>query len=421
MINAKHPEVRQGSRLGRLGGIGRVVLMLSLTAWAAFLLGLSVDSLARATASSRYSKLRVFTQVLAHIERSYFKPVDGRDLIYGAVRGMLRTLDPHSIFMTPDVYQEMKRDATGEFGGVGLEISLSRGEVIVISPVDGTPAQRAGIRAGDRILSIDGRSTKGMSLVDAAMLLRGEPGSALRLQIGRSQEERTLAFELLRERIRLVPVQGRLLGPGQIYVKIKSFQKNTFRLMVETLERLEAEAGGRDAVEGCILDLRNNPGGLLEQAVKVADEFLDHGLIVSTEGRDRRDQEKHHARRDGRLELPLVVLINHGSASASEIVAGALQDHGRAIILGTSSFGKGSVQTIIDLDDGSGLKLTVARYFTPAHRSIHEHGIDPDIEVQDIELPGKGSQDLPEELHRDHQLKTAVDHLRALAIIRGSR
>ena len=360
-----------------------------------------------------YPKLNVFTEALAYVEANYVDPVDGQAVIYAATEGMLSSLDPHSVFMPPDVYLEMKKDSAGEFGGVGIEVTERDGTVMVVAPIPGTPAERARIQPHDRILRIDGDSTKGMSVLDAARRLRGAPGTEVVLSIERRPDEPARDVRIVRARIRIVPIESKLLEHGFAWVRIKSFQKDTARALASHLDRLEREAGG--ALAGLILDLRNNPGGLLDQGIKVADEFLDEGLVVSTRGRTRQHSEEHLARPGGRIRVPLVVLVNSGSASASEIVAGALQDHRRALVVGERTFGKGSVQTVVDLPDGAGLKLTVARYYTPLHRSIHGTGIQPDIVVAAPPEPEQGEEAAAE----DPMLATAVDHLRALLIFRG--
>jgi len=352
--------------------------------------GWSLQRPALAAEESPYPKLRVFAEALAYIERSYVRPVPGRKLIYGALRGMVGTLDPHSLFMAPDVYQELKHNAAGEFGGVGLELAMRHGRILVVAPLDGTPAQRSGLLPGDQIRSIDGTPVAGLTLFDALVRLRGVSGSAVELGIHRpGGTPRDRKVRLVREQIRVQPVEARAVGKRVVHLRIRTFQQNTFRAMIEALERVEGELGGRDQVAGVVLDLRNNPGGLLDQAVKVADEFLDEGLIVSTVGRRPRDGERHQAHRGGRVKVPLAVLLNRGSASASEIVAGALRDHDRAVLVGERSFGKGSVQTVLDLSDGAGLKVTVAHYYTPSHRSIQDLGIEPDVATVGA-APGTG-------------------------------
>jgi len=354
----------------------------------------------------------VFSEALSYVEVNYVDEIDEKGVIYAATEGMLGSLDPHSVFMAPDVYTEMKKDTAGEFGGVGIEVTERDGAVTVVAPIPGTPAERARIQPRDRILRIDGETTQGMSVLDAARRLRGAPGTEVVLSIERVADAPPFDVRIVRARIRIVPIESALLTEGYGHVRIKSFQKDTARALVSHLERLEREHGG--ALPGLIVDLRNNPGGLLDQAIKVADEFLDEGLIVSTRGRTRQHSEEHAARPGGRTRVPLVILVNQGSASASEIVAGALQDHRRGLVVGSKTFGKGSVQTVVDLPDGAGLKLTVARYYTPLHRSIHGTGIQPDIVVEappDDSRAGEAADDRP--------LKAALDHLRALMIFRG--
>ena len=397
---------------------------------AGLLLGAAVGSIAQALPDEPYRKLNIFTRVLRYVEENYVDEVDERRIMYGAIDGMMASLDPHSVFMPPDVYAEMKKDTTGEFGGVGIEVTERDGVVTVVAPIPGTPAERAGIRSGDRIVNIDGESTKGLSILDAARRMRGPPGTEVTLTLERGRTDPLLDVKIVRARIRIVPIESRLVPPAYGYLRIKSFQKDTSRSLVSHLTRLDREAGG--SLRGLVLDLRNNPGGLLEQAVKVTDEFIEEGLIVSTKGRNRRHADEYAAHPGGRPRVPLVVLVNQGSASASEIVAGALQDHRRALIVGTPTFGKGSVQTVVDLPDGSGLKVTIARYYTPLHRSIHGSGIQPDIVVPSEEPEVGDGEDGTDEAdaagedaplttddESDRQLKTAVDHLRALMIFRG--
>jgi carboxyl-terminal processing protease len=333
-----------------------------------------------------YDDIELFTDVLAIIQHSYVEKVDIRDLIYGGIRGMLATLDPHSSFMTPELYEEMQADTQGEFGGVGIEVALDQGVLVVVSPIDGTPASRAGIKARDQIVRINGNATQDLNLMEAVRMMRGAIGEKISLQIRREGVEKLLDFELVREVIQVHSVSGRTLEPGYGYVRITQFQERTGQDLKEKLTGIRQE--NPNGFKGLILDLRNNPGGLLDQAVEVADLFLRKGLIVYTEGRDNENQLRFHATESGtEPEYPLILLINEGSASASEIVAGALQDHDRALLLGENTFGKGSVQTIIPLSDHSGLRLTTARYFTPSGTSIQARGISPDIEVPRLALP----------------------------------
>ncbi|MDO8644331.1 MAG: S41 family peptidase [bacterium] len=325
-----------------------------------------------------YKNLDLFSTVLHNVENDYVEPVNDKELIYGAIRGMLDTLDPHSQFMSPDVYKELQIDTEGRFGGVGVEITIRDKALIVVSPLEGTPADLAGLKAGDQILQIDGVPTEGLSLNDTVKKMRGKKGTSVKLKILRKGKE-PFEVALVRDRIQVKSVSGDLTEGRYGSVRIVSFQERTTKELEQVLNRLTKEAQGKLA--GLVLDLRNNPGGLLEEAVGVSDTFLDKGVIVTTSNRTE-EIDKREAVAEGTFpNVPLVVLVNGGSASASEIVAGALQDNGRALIMGTKTFGKGSVQTVYDLGDGSALKLTVAKYFTPSGRSIQADGISPDILV----------------------------------------
>ena len=331
---------------------------------------------------STYEKLKVLADVLAIVERNYVEPVNASNLINGAINGMLETLDPHSSFMNPEVFKEMQTETRGSFGGVGFEITIRDKVLTVVAPIEDTPASRAGIQPGDQILRIDGKSTKDMNLLEAVKLMRGPQGTQVTITIMRSGFTEPQDFPITRAVIPIRSVRSKMLEEGYGYIKINQFIERTHVDMKAALSQLES----KDAtLKGLILDLRNDPGGLLEQAVKVADEFLESGLIVYTEGRVEGQKMKFYAQKKAKEhDYPLIVLVNAGSASASEIVAGALQDHGRAVILGTPTFGKGSVQTIIPLEDGSAIRLTTARYFTPSGRSIQAQGIVPDIVVPDL-------------------------------------
>jgi carboxyl-terminal processing protease len=328
----------------------------------------------------RYGKLKIFTDVLAYVERNYVESVDVEKLIYGAIQGMLQSLDPHSSFMPPDVYRELQVETKGEFEGLGIEITLRNGVLTVVSPIDDTPAYRAGIKAGDQILKINGEPTKNMTLLDAIKKLRGPKGSKVTISILREGMTDLKDFTITRDVIPIASVKYSPLTDGFGYIRINHFQENTASDLEEALQALES---GPQGLKGLILDLRNNPGGLLPQAIEVSDKFVADGLICFTEGREEKKQYMAHAE-NTRTDFPIIVLVNGGSASASEIVAGALQDHKRALILGTQTFGKGSVQSIYGpLEDGSGLRLTVALYYTPNGTSIQAKGIKPDIVVQE--------------------------------------
>lgn len=330
-------------------------------------------------AENTYRKLEVFARVLSYVQSNYVDEVDEEALVHGAIRGMLETLDPHTQYLPPDVFKQVKADTSGELGSLGLEVVPKDEALVVVAPIDGTPAQRAGLQAGDVLLRIDAEPTRGMDLVRALQKLRGPPGQKVNLTILREGFAAPREFIVVKERLRLAPVEGTLYR-GFAHLRVKSFQEHTGAALGQELRRLR-RLNGKAELKGVVLDLRNNPGGLLDQAVAVADRFLEGGLvIVSTKGRTGVTQERSRAR-DTEPGYPLVVLVNAGSASASEVVAGALQDHHRATILGTPTFGKGSVQTLIELEDGSGLKLTIARYVTPRGRNIQERGIVPDFIV----------------------------------------
>jgi len=335
---------------------------------------------------SDYESIELFTDVMAIIKKSYVEEVDTKKLIYGAINGMLSSLDPHSSFMPPETYKELKIDTKGAFGGLGIEISVKDGILTVISPIEDTPAFKAGIKAGDQILRIDEKFTKDLNINEAVKRMRGQKGTKVTLTIMREGFERPKEFSLMRDIIQVKSVRSRMLDNGYGYVRIAQFQEKTDDDLSKALQSLQED--GKKPLSGLVLDLRNDPGGLLDQAVRVADHFVSDGLIVYTEGREK-DSKMQFSASKGKKEpnYPIVVLINSGSASASEIVAGALQDHKRAIVMGTQSFGKGSVQTIIPLSDQSGLRLTTARYFTPKGRSIQAKGITPDITVERLELP----------------------------------
>ncbi len=372
----------------RFRGIALVSVLL-----ATFLATGWLRSPAAARADDLYRELQLFTDVLSIVRRSYVEEVPAKELIYGAIDGMLASLDPHSGFMPPDVYKEMKIDTRGEFGGLGIEITVKDDLLLVVAPIEDTPAFRAGIQAGDRIVKIGDQLTKGMEIMTGVRLMRGTPGSEVTISIMRDGFERPREFTLKREIIKVKSVKSRALAPGYGYLRLTQFQERSAADLEKAFGDLAKESGGK--LDGLVLDLRNNPGGLLDQAVEVADLFLESGTIVSTRGRVADSQAEFSATRSGREPAcPVVVLINGGSASAAEIVAGALQDHRRAVILGTQSFGKGSVQTILPLGDDSGLRLTTARYYTPKGRSIQATGITPDIEVQPAEIRQTGERDL---------------------------
>ncbi|MGH7844643.1 MAG: S41 family peptidase [Candidatus Binatia bacterium] len=332
-----------------------------------------------------YESLEAFTNLLAIVKKNYVDEVNTKDLVTGAINGMLSSLDPHSAYLTPELYKDLQTETQGRFGGLGIEITVRNGVLTVVSPIEDTPAFQAGIKPGDQILKIEDEFTKDMALTQAVKKLRGPKGAKVKISIKREGVQELLDFTLVRDIIRVQSVRFRMLEDGYGYVRVAQFQERTDRDVQRALEKFSGEKTG---IKGLVLDLRNNPGGLLTQAVRISDLFLDSGMIVYTEGRLENQKQKYFARKEGSwTEFPIVVLVNGGSASASEIVAGALQDHRRAIVLGTKTFGKGSVQTILPLDDQSALRLTTARYFTPKGRSIQAAGIVPDIVMENESLP----------------------------------
>jgi carboxyl-terminal processing protease len=328
-----------------------------------------------------YKNIDIFNEVISQVQENYVEPEDSKTLINYAIKGMVQGLDPHSAYMTKEEYEDLLVETEGSFSGIGIEITLKDNILTVVSPIEDTPAYIAGMKAGDKIIKIEDKLTLDMNLQDAIKLIRGPKGSELKLTISREGVDKPLVFTIVRDVIPLKSVKSYNLGNDIGYLRISNFQGKTYDDMVIALDKLEKD----DKLKGLILDLRNNPGGLLNQSILVSDEFLDSGLIVSTKGRDPKQNIEEFAHKNKKpRDYPVVVLVNGGSASASEIVAGALQDNKRALILGTKTFGKGSVQTILPLSDGSGLRLTTARYYTPSGRSIQLSGISPDIELEYI-------------------------------------
>jgi carboxyl-terminal processing protease len=331
-----------------------------------------------------YESLEAFSNILSIVKKNYVEDVETKNLVNGAINGMLHSLDPHSAYLTPDLYKDLQSDTQGRFGGLGIEITVKGGMLTVVSPIEDTPAYKAGIKPGDQIFKIEDEFTKDMSLVDAVKKMRGLKGTKINLTIRRENAADLIDVSLVRDIIRVQSVKSRSLEPGYGYIRLAQFQERSDRDVQRALEKLAAEKSG---LKGLVLDLRNNPGGLLNQAVRVTDLFLESGMIVYTDGRIESQKQKFFAQKEGTwMDFPVVVLVNGGSASASEIVAGALQDHKRAVVLGTKSFGKGSVQTILPMDDNSALRLTTARYYTPNGRSIQATGIVPDIIIENIVL-----------------------------------
>ncbi len=402
-----------------------------------------------AEAKTVYEHLQVFSDVLDIVKENYVQEVENEELIEGAISGMLRTLDPHSSYLNPDAYKELQVETKGSFGGIGIEITIRDGVLTVVSPLEGTPAYELGIEAGDQILRVDGEPTKDMSLMEAVKKMRGPKGTRVVLTIMREGFTTPKDFVITRATIAIKSVRTKILEPGYGYLRLSQFQSTTLRDLRQALVKLEKE---NRPMKGLVLDLRNNPGGLLDQAVKASDEFLNEGLIVYTGGRLKSQDMRFEAHRNTKPHAyPIVVLVNEGSASAAEIVAGALQDHKRAVVVGVKTFGKGSVQTVMPLRNGAALRLTTALYYTPSGRSIQAKGIEPDIVVKrqlplqredeagrhtvireedlknhmdsDAETPpgptpeaAKKSQ-IEEELEKDNQLARALDVLKSWEIL----
>ncbi|MBU8544538.1 S41 family peptidase [Roseomonas sp. ROY-5-3] len=395
----------QSSRRRRLGLVGAVT--------AAFVAGAVVGPMvavpgiqAWAQESGRaetYRLLNLFGDVFERVRAEYVEPVTDRDVIENAINGMLQGLDPHSSYMNPRSFRDMQVTTRGEFGGLGIEVTQEGGFVKVISPIDDTPASRAGVKPGDLITHLNGQTTQGLSLQDAVEQMRGERGSSIRLTIRREGEARPVEISLTRDVIRPQVARFRLEGNDVAYIRLSSFNEQTEGALRRAMTTMRGQAG--NTLRGLVLDLRNNPGGLLDQAVQVTDDFLDQGEIVSTRARRPEDAQRWNARPgDIAQGLPIVVLVNSGSASASEIVAGALQDHRRAIVMGVKSFGKGSVQTVMPIPGNGAIRLTTARYYTPSGRSIQATGIEPDIEVLAARPDPNGSR----ERDREADLRRAL-------------
>ncbi len=404
-----------------------------------------------AAATLPVEELRTFSDVFGRIKNDYVESVEDKELLENAIRGMLTGLDPHSAYLDTDQFKELQVGTTGQFGGLGIEVGMENGFVKVIAPIDDTPAQRAGIKAGDLIIRLDDSPVKGMTLSDAVKVMRGKPGTDIELTIVRDGLDKPLQITITRDIIKVRSVKSRTLEPGYGYLRISQFQSKTVDYLVDAIAKLRKDNDGE--LTGLVLDLRNNPGGVLNGAVAVSDAFLTKGLIVYTEGRIADSSLRFNATADDVVDgAPMVVLVNQGSASASEIVAGALQDHKRAIIIGSRTFGKGSVQTILPLSGGTALKLTTARYYTPSGRSIQAEGIVPDIELETLEVaaaeknlqplkesdlsghlsngngkaPGQGEDETSAEetekeslAQSDYQLYEALNLLKGLAILQG--
>ena len=355
------------------------------------------------------NEIRTFTEIFSKIKNDYVENINDKKLLENAIRGMLQGLDPHSAYLDKEAYRELQEGASGKFGGLGIEVGYEDGFVKVISPIDDTPAQRAGVKAGDLIIKLDGKSVKGISLMEAVKMMRGKPGSEIVLTILREGEEKPFNLPVVRDIITVKSIKAETIEPGFMYIRISNFQIHTVDDMRKSLKKLKNE--NTDNLKGLVLDLRNNPGGLLNAAVGVSDLFLNNGLIVYTEGRIKDSKLKFTAKPTEVFKnIPIIVLVNGGSASASEIVAGALQDHKRAIIMGERTFGKGSVQTILPMSDETALKLTTARYFTPSGRSIQASGIEPDMIVKNIQFNVTNSNDMDNGLIKEADLSGHLDN-----------
>jgi carboxyl-terminal processing protease len=397
------------------------------------------------TISLPIEELRAFVEVFDRISSHYVEEVEDQKLLENAISGMLSNLDPHSAYLPPENYEKVEEHTKGEFGGLGMEVGMEDGFVKVIAPIDDTPAQKAGIRAGDLIIKLDNKSVKGMDLTEAVKMMRGEPGSKIVLTIMRQGEREPMVKELTRAVVKVKSIRQRMLEKDLGYVRISQFQVRTGQDLQNAVRTLEKE--NKAPLKGLVLDLRNNPGGVLNASVDVSDAFIDQGLIVYTEGRIQNSKMRFEAKKGDLLNgMPIVVLVNEGSASASEIVAGALQDHGRALIVGRTTFGKGSVQTLLPLNNGAAIKLTTALYYTPSGRSIQAEGIKPDIEIDLVKVErienaklermkeadldghlGNGSKDKTEEkaaegesvslLSDDYELHEALNLLKGMAFM----
>lgn len=389
-------------------------------------------------------ELRTFTEVFSRIQSDYVEPVDDKKILKDAIQGMLSGLDPHSTYLDPEGYKEIRIGTEGQFGGLGIEVTMENGFVKVVTPIEDTPAAQAGLQTGDLIVRLDEKPVKGMTLTEAVRLMRGAPGSKIKLTVVREGHDKPLKFSVKRAVIKLQSVKRKLLEKNYGYVRVTQFQGNSAKNLESALTRLKKDNGGE--LKGLVLDLRNNPGGILSGAVTISDMFLDKGLIVYTEGRTPDSELRYSATPGDEINgAPMVVLVNGGSASASEIVAGALQDHKRAIIMGTRSFGKGSVQTILPISNGAALKLTTARYYTPKGRSIQASGIEPDIITEEAKVtlkekremlkeadlaghlssdtedaPQKNGPAKPSGSEQDYQLQEALNLLKGINILKQS-
>ncbi len=429
--------------MNRFTGKRLLVLLVFLTTL--ILLGPYSDRRVSAVDRNTYRNLKTFSEVLDMVEKNYVEPVDSTKMMQGAINGMMKSLDPHSTFMTAEMYKDLEVETRGSFGGIGIEITILKDVLTVVSPIEDTPAYHAGVKAGDQIIKIDGKSTKDITITEAVKKLRGPRDTQVTITIFHEGMAKPKDIVITRSIIKIRSVKSKTFEDHIGYIRISSFQERTVEDAKKSLREIEAKAS---PLKGIVIDLRNNPGGLLNQSVEVSDLFLKSGVIVSTRGRSKSMESKSEAKDDGdEPTCPIVVLVNEGTASAAEIVSGALQDNGRAVILGTQTFGKGSVQTVIPLEDGAALKLTTAKYYTPKGRSIQAEGITPDIVVRPVkpteekslgedqqirekDLQGhirspKEGEGKPEEakkdldgLAQDNQLKHAIDILRGWDILK---
>jgi carboxyl-terminal processing protease len=414
------------------------------------ILGPYGDSRVSAIDRGTYKSLKTFSEVLDMVEKNYVEPVETEKLMQGAINGMIKSLDPHSSFMTPEMYKELEVETRGSFGGIGIEITIQKEVLTVVSPIEDTPAYTAGVKAGDQIIRIDGKSTKDITIMEAVKKLRGPKDTKVTITILREGMAKPRDIELTRNIIPIRSIKSKVYDDHIGYIRIAAFQERTGDDLKKALREIEAKAR---PLKGIVLDMRNNPGGLLNQSIEVSDAFLKSGIIVSTRGRSKSMESRAVAKDDGdEPTCPIVVLVNEGTASAAEIVSGALQDSGRALILGAQTFGKGSVQTIIPLEDGAALKLTTAKYYTPKGRSIQAEGITPDIVVKQIRQPEEKAEEKTtadnhlrerdlkghiksptendtktddakkekDDLDKDTQLKNAIDILKSWDILKKS-
>lgn len=421
----------------------KFIIPIILSVLILFGISLAVSATAKNKKEDLYKQVKLFSDTIAIVQEDYVDEINFKDLIYGALKGMLASLDPHSQFMDPDTYNELKVDTEGKFGGLGIEITIKDGLLTVVTPIEGTPAWKAGVKANDRIVKINGEPTRDITLTDAVKKMRGRPGEVVNISVLRESEKKILEFKITRDVIKIKDIkEARILEDGIGYIRLIEFREDTPQNINSALDNLS-----RQGMTTLILDLRNNPGGLLDAAIRVAEKFLEKDkLIVYTKGRkDSQNAEFLANARRPILDLPMIVLINEGSASGSEIVAGALQDYKRAIVLGAKSFGKGSVQTVIPLGDGSALRLTTSKYYTPSGKEIHGKGVMPDIVVEDaiVQVPSQEDDfikptEVFEQLEKkdkaikakskgeskydyqsDNQLMRAVDLLKAIKIYKA--